>query len=355
MLEHCFCVCVRLSLILRRTAKILGRERALLELNGVGVGGLETGQQRRWSVSSNERYIPQEPSFVLEAGEKGKSVANQQRYCCPLLHSINLVGDTPLHMAARYGHAFIAKVLLEFGAEPSPQNKWELTPLLEAVRAGHVGVVQALLQYGAEPVGATCHDGGTALHIAAASAGFSKQVGVQLMHMLLQATPHGLLPRVARTRDSRGFTPVDIAKAHGGVEMLRVLMESCAPAPTPHRKPTDGLARASPRLSLNAEEARDKAFSQLWCPAGLGLLNSSKPRLRCAWPQPWPLATPSSPRISCACPGTMWLRVPVNCGWSAAANQSHIHLLGRSLLPGARAEVYPAAEHGRRSWRNCRR
>ena len=252
-----------------RTAKRLGRERELLELNGLGgVDPSGSITQRRWSISSANRYLDREPSFVLEAGESSKSVELQQRYNCPLLRSFNLVGDTPLHMAARHGHEHPVAMLLQFGAMPSPKNKWQLTPLLEAVRAGHVGVVKSLLQYplrleimcftrhffgqtlewdllcvrfeqidtrlvrrryGADPAYNT-GDGNTALHIAAASAGYSKEVGVKLMTMLLQGVPEESLPQVARTRNAQGFTPLHVAKAHGGVEMVRVLMESLGPA-----------------------------------------------------------------------------------------------------------------------------
>ena len=68
-----------------------------------------------------------------------------------MTRTANLVGDTALHLAARYGHAEVATALLAFGAPHSPRNKWELTPLIEAVRAGYNQVVSALLQYGADP------------------------------------------------------------------------------------------------------------------------------------------------------------------------------------------------------------
>lgn len=216
------------------TGKRLARVRDQLEDSlaeasrsslGLGPGEPVGDLSRRWSVTSAD--VIDEPSFVVEAGQAGKKQEDQLVYACPLLKSVNLVGDTALHMASRYGHTDITTALLAFGAYPEPRNKWEMTPLTEAVRLGNRGVVGALLQYGADPA-AQNGDGECALHIAAASSDLT--VGPQLMQMLLAATRPEDLTECARTPNRDGYTPVHIAKAHGGVEMLRILMESLGPA-----------------------------------------------------------------------------------------------------------------------------
>ena len=123
-------------------------EETLRETSHASVG--PTGA-RRYSISSADDELIGEPSFVMEAGQLGRKREDIEVYTCPLLRTANLVGDTALHLAARYGHAEVATALLAFGAPHSPRNKWELTPLIEAVRAGYNQVVSALLQYGADP------------------------------------------------------------------------------------------------------------------------------------------------------------------------------------------------------------
>ena len=59
-------------------------------------------------------------------------------------------GQTPLHLAAMYGHSAIAKYLLESNADTSVQDSSGATPLHEAVRYGHTEIARALLNSGAD-------------------------------------------------------------------------------------------------------------------------------------------------------------------------------------------------------------
>ena len=156
---------------------------------------------RRWSITSAD--VIDEPSFVLEPGQAGMKRQEALVYACPLLENVNLVGDTALHMAARYGHTDITAMLLAFGHDPDPRNKYQRTPLTESVRSGFRGVVGALLQYGAEPT-ARNGDGENALHIAAASR--DQIVGPQLMQTLVAAIRPDELAHAARIR-TRTATP----------------------------------------------------------------------------------------------------------------------------------------------------
>ena len=59
-------------------------------------------------------------------------------------------GQTPLHLAAIYGHNAIAKYLLECDADTTVQDSSGATPLHEAVRYGHLEIAKALLNSGAD-------------------------------------------------------------------------------------------------------------------------------------------------------------------------------------------------------------
>ncbi len=58
-------------------------------------------------------------------------------------------GQTPLHLAAIYGHNAIAKYLLENNADTTVQDSSGATPLHEAVRYGNVEIIKSLLNSGA--------------------------------------------------------------------------------------------------------------------------------------------------------------------------------------------------------------
>ena len=58
-------------------------------------------------------------------------------------------GQTPLHLAAIYGHNAIAKYLLENNEDTTDQDSSGATPLHEAVRYGNVEIAKALLNSGA--------------------------------------------------------------------------------------------------------------------------------------------------------------------------------------------------------------
>lgn len=59
-------------------------------------------------------------------------------------------GQTPLHMAAIYGHTGIAQYLLDNGADTKAQDISGATPLHEAVRYGRTEIVSQLLANGAD-------------------------------------------------------------------------------------------------------------------------------------------------------------------------------------------------------------
>ena len=86
--------------------------------------------------------------------------------CESLLMQANVKGETPLHIAARYGHAAIVDVLIECARKSAPQedpengvnyavqkmlemtNNEKDTALHEAVRGDHLKVVERLIEVG---------------------------------------------------------------------------------------------------------------------------------------------------------------------------------------------------------------
>lgn len=67
------------------------------------------------------------------------------------LAAVDGSGLAPLHLAVRWGHMEVAKLLLAAGSQPNQRSYiHELTPAHVAARWGHVGVLQLLCMYGAD-------------------------------------------------------------------------------------------------------------------------------------------------------------------------------------------------------------
>lgn len=60
-------------------------------------------------------------------------------------------GNTPLHIAALEGFVDIVQFLLQSGAEVDTRNIYQETPLMNAVEFAHIKVAKLLLEYGANP------------------------------------------------------------------------------------------------------------------------------------------------------------------------------------------------------------
>lgn len=90
-----------------------------------------------------------------------------------LLKSHNPDGWTTLHLACFFGHAEVAKGLLNRGAavDSRSSNAMENTPLHAAAAGGNLKLVELLLDRGAD-IDARQHGGWTALHSAAQSGNF---------------------------------------------------------------------------------------------------------------------------------------------------------------------------------------
>eukprot|EP00887_Chlorella_sp_A99_P005549 scaffold1.g5549.t1 len=108
-------------------------------------------------------------------------------------------GYTPLHYAAREGHADVAEFLLASGADINAATRsGGAAPLHRAAYTGRAGVVRLLLRHGAD-LSLQDADGQTAAHKAAAG-------GHQDVLAVLLAAAPGL----EHVRDSRGRTAADL-------------------------------------------------------------------------------------------------------------------------------------------------
>lgn len=66
------------------------------------------------------------------------------------LSQTNQQGETPLHLAARFGHMRIATLLIGYGAEVDFPDSNGLTPLMKAAHEGHAEMATLLLENGAD-------------------------------------------------------------------------------------------------------------------------------------------------------------------------------------------------------------
>ncbi|XP_062173075.1 uncharacterized protein LOC133878502 [Alnus glutinosa] len=117
------------------------------------------------SKSQSTTPIVGSESTTLNAGSKSttKFVEEILEMCSKLLKKANTKGETPLHMAARYGHDDIVEVLIKYCAKTLDEdleggigpavkdllrtmNKKNDTALHEAVRYHHLKVVQLLIE-----------------------------------------------------------------------------------------------------------------------------------------------------------------------------------------------------------------
>jgi ankyrin repeat protein len=73
---------------------------------------------------------------------------------------------TPMHVAARAGHANILSLLLEHGADVDGRSTYNYTPLLQASLYGNIEAGQFLLDHGAD-INTRIDNGSTALTLAA--------------------------------------------------------------------------------------------------------------------------------------------------------------------------------------------
>lgn len=127
-------------------------------------------------------------------------------------------GETALLMAARGGHRALVRVLLEHGADVEIRDGAGGTPLSRAVERGHADVVTDLLEAGASVVYSDPGTGQTLLHLAALGG------HLDIVRTLLsQGVPVGVL-------DAEGRSPLYYAAAYGHRGVAELLQKEGADA-----------------------------------------------------------------------------------------------------------------------------
>lgn len=119
-------------------------------------------------------------------------------------------GNTPLHLAALEGHAAVARVLLEHGAQVNARGLRQETPLHMAMYYGHREVAELLLDKRAEP-NLQSATGETPLHVAA------RKGQRDLVELLLEHDAGTFV------RDKSGKTPAALAAENGHSELAQML------------------------------------------------------------------------------------------------------------------------------------
>jgi uncharacterized protein len=126
-------------------------------------------------------------------------------------------GFQPLGLASFFGHAQVAELLIEKGADvntPS-QNAQHVAPLHSAAAGRHLEIAEMLLNAGADP-NARQADGFTPLHSAAQNG------DAKLARLLLDSGAY------SSPENDRGQTPLDMAAAMGHQEVTELLGGSSA-------------------------------------------------------------------------------------------------------------------------------
>ena len=141
-------------------------------------------------------------------------------------------GSTALHLASRNGHVDLARMLVERGANVSPQTEDGSTGLHLASDNGHVDLARMLVERGAD-VSARNEYRSTALHLA------SQNGHVDFGRMLIE---HGA--DVSAQRDD-GSTALHLASSNGHVDLGRMLIERGADVSTRKEDGTTALHLAS--------------------------------------------------------------------------------------------------------------
>ncbi|KAM2511769.1 ankyrin repeat-containing protein ITN1-like [Malus sylvestris] len=164
-------------------------------------------------------HIKAEPMEVVDLDPE-KEPTDGEAYK-KLLRMPNLEMDTALHVAVRYNHAGVAKILLS--ADPELCCSFYSTkesPLFLAVRAGSTSIADYILKKTPdhESLSFQGTNGVTALHAAATRIPFAKKGIVQSM-----VTKN---PGMVEVRDEIGWTPLHYASLRGNLKAAQLLIQN---------------------------------------------------------------------------------------------------------------------------------
>jgi ankyrin repeat protein len=158
--------------------------------------------------------------FSACAAGRTSEVLERIDHDAALLEAHSRDGWTPLHLAAFFGHAELAKGLLNRGAKLDERstNQMQNTALHAAAAGGRIELIRLLLENGAD-ANARQHGGWTALHTAA-------QTGNrEMLELLLAHRAH------VHARADNNQTPLDMALIYGRQEIADLLERQGAGQP----------------------------------------------------------------------------------------------------------------------------
>jgi len=141
-------------------------------------------------------------------------------------------GFTPLQVASFHGHAHVASLLLASAANCEESTVGRLTPLHLASSGGHVAVVELLVARLADAE-TQSHNGSTPIHFASRG-GHTSVVRCLLRH----AADHEAM-------DSRGSSPLHVAAFFGHTLTVRCLLEHGCDVEVPDRTGSTPLHQAA--------------------------------------------------------------------------------------------------------------
>ncbi|KAF5632082.1 hypothetical protein F52700_6601 [Fusarium sp. NRRL 52700] len=127
-------------------------------------------------------------------------------------NGIDLLGDAPIHIAARSEHEVLASMLLDAHVEIEILDKLGNTPLLLAVNWDHTGTIEKLLALGANASHAD-YKGTTALHLT---------TNLETAQALISAGAN------TNAKNNQGETPLHSQYSEDDVAVAQLLLESGA-------------------------------------------------------------------------------------------------------------------------------
>lgn len=126
----------------------------------------------------------------------------------------------PIHQAARNGHVEVARILLDAGASPTPENdgydESDLSPFLLACGSGNVELVNLFLDHPEVDVHMTSGNGKGALHLAAEGG------NVAVSQVLIDKGCE------IEAREEEGRCPLMVAAQYGHLAIVELLMKNNA-------------------------------------------------------------------------------------------------------------------------------
>ena len=191
-----------------RPGGICGTALALDYWNVAGSEDSSTTTDIEKCVDSNARL-----SSAAEEGDAGTVSLLLFVLDCPALdvNRVDLLGRTPLSLAARAGHALVVRALLAHGE--ADVNAGASSPLSAAAYNNHTGVVAALLESDSIDVDRPCRVGETPLYVAA------RKGHAQVVKLLVQDA------RVSVNQEAaNGDAPLVVAAKRGRTESVRLLL-----------------------------------------------------------------------------------------------------------------------------------